>query len=154
MVLMMLFGFILILLILILQFPVGLHLYCGPSAQVSRVSGFLNSQLKNTDSVGFSPVLFMDRFLPLLWYYKRIPQCLFLESKVMIILPLTLCIPAFLILVPCKAHASTPYLVYVSHQLFFLRFFCKSSYVKTSHAGSSFLSDVSRSSSHPYLILD
>ena len=40
MMLMIFFGFILILMILILLFPVGLHSYCGPSAQVS---GFLDS---------------------------------------------------------------------------------------------------------------
>ena len=45
MMLMIFFGFILILLILILLFPVGLHSYCGPSAQVSRFSDSWKTQI-------------------------------------------------------------------------------------------------------------
>ena len=102
--LMILSGFILILLILILQFPVYLHSYCGPLAQVSGFRDSWRTQILS-DSLQY---LWIDSS-QFFGTTKPLPNCLFFESKVMIILSLTLCIPAFSILVSCRAHTSTPY---------------------------------------------
>ena len=96
----------------------------------------------------------MDRFLPLLWYYKCITIVLFFSSQKWwsyFLWLLNSCIFDLSFLQGTYINAT---MVYGSHQLFFLRIFCKSSYVKISHAESSFLSDVSRSSSHPSSILN
>ena len=102
--LMILSGFILILLILILQFPVGLHSYCGPSAQVSGLRDSWRTQILS-DSLQY---LWIDSS-QFFGTTKPLPKRSFFESKVMIMLPLTLCTPAFSILVSCRAHTSTPY---------------------------------------------
>ena len=63
-----------------------------------------------------------DQFLPLFWYYKPILRPCFLNQM---------------------------WWSYVSPHLFFLRIFCKSSYIKSSHAEFSLPLDVYRSSFHP-----
>ena len=96
----------------------------------------------------------MDRFLRLFWYYKPTTIVLAFQIKSgyhTSIDSLYSCIFDFDFFQGIYIYAI---LVYVSHQLLFLRIFCNSSYVKNSLAESSVLFDVSCSSSHSYLIWD
>ena len=65
-------------------------------------------QLKNTDSVGFSPV-FMNRFLPLFWYYKPITIVFVFRIKSDDHTSIDSVHSCISILISCRAYTWMPY---------------------------------------------